>query len=97
VIDFLMFAGVGKLLMYLLKKFPPTVDIAKKNKYTLRLLECDLCLGVWIYAALSFLVNYTVYFNGNLFGYFLTGCITSFLVWIFSTGWDDHFRNIVVK
>ena len=100
-LNFIAYALVGKLLLFLWHKAPYQkwfTGLPKVGKFFGELFECDLCLGVWVYFLLDFL------FHINLLEVallpvlleFLTGCLTSFIVWIFTAGWNTLFRNIVI-
>jgi len=93
-LNYFAYALLGKLLIFLFQKS----KFSKIGKGFLKeLFECDLCIGVWIYFGLALLfVDPT-----NIFSYivtsFLTGAVTSFLVWVFSAGWNEKFSILEIK
>jgi hypothetical protein len=94
--DWLLFALLGKLLIYLTQQFPPIQKI--KAEFFQKLFECDLCLGVWIYFALSFVLKSDIFdLSIPILGEFLTGAVTSFLVHVFSVGYKSKFLVIEVE
>ena len=94
--DWLLFALLGKLLIYLTQQFPPVQKI--KVEFFQKLFECDLCLGVWIYFALSFVLKSDIFdLSIPILGEFLTGVVTSFLVHIASVGFSTKFLVITVE
>lgn len=94
--DWLLFALLGKLLIYLTQQFPPIQKI--KIEFFQKLFECDLCLGVWIYFALSFVLKSDIFdLNVPILGEFLTGTVTSFLVHLVSIGFKMKFGTIEVE
>ena len=107
------YALLGKLLIYLWQLFPLSSYLSSKWKPLQKLFGCDLCLGVWIFwflalifeeinPFLSVMDKYVMYSTvlavfAFIFTAFLTGAITSFIVHIFSLGWNTKFQTIVVQ
>jgi hypothetical protein len=100
------FLLVGKLTIYLLQKFPfrKTIigSLFEEGKLLAELFVCDLCLGVWVYLVLGYFLKidlmkylFGVYIIG--LNEFLTGAIVSFLVHVFSIGWNTKFGIIVLE
>ena len=103
VIAFLL---VGRLAVFVLQKFPFRKTFIGKHfregKFLERLFSCDLCLGVWVYAALGYFLRIDLV--AELFSVhvivlneIITGTIASFLVHVFSIGWNTKFGVIEVK
>lgn len=94
-IDWLVLAVAGKVLIYLWQEFPLPSQL-KKFAFIDKLHVCDLCAGVHIYALVSWVTGL------HFFGYmpvaseYLTGGIVSFIVHIFSIGWQEKFSTTVV-
>lgn len=93
----IVYAITGKLLMFFLRKFPPTNMIAKKTHLT-ELVECNLCLGFWVYLILL------IWFRVNIFSIYYTGlseiataAFVSFVMWLLTVGWFDEFGIIEVN
>lgn len=97
---------VGRLAVFVLQKFPFQKTFIGQffgeGKFLEDLFSCSLCLGVWVYAALGYLLR--VDFIANVFGVYvmvlnelLTGAIASFVVHIFEIGWNTRFGIIEVK
>lgn len=97
-IEFLAFAFTGRLFMFLLRKFPPFRVIMGKWEYTQELYDCDLCLGFWVYLALSpfFQIEIDMINNGVLLNTVLAG-VTSFLAFLVSVGWKEQFEILVIE
>jgi hypothetical protein len=95
---FIVYAVVGKLFIYTLQKFPVLRDT--KNKFLLELIQCDYCLGVWVFSFLAWLFQLTL-FREYIYCPFIselaTGVIISFLVHLISIGWREKFGIIVVE
>ena len=95
---FLLFCAVGKLLLYLFQKFPPAEKIFERWQTTKQLFECDLCLGVWVYGGLSWLLQIYV-FSGYIpvLSELITGAVCAFLMHLISLGWQTKYSIIEVK
>ena len=97
--EFVFFAIFGRVLIYLGGKFP--ISKIVKNDFIEKLFECDLCLGVWIYTILAYFLGadlvpayfkYTPYLNE-----FLTGAVTSFIVWMVVRGYESEFSTVIIE
>ena len=97
ILEYFAYLFVGRLLMYLLRLFPPVVRLAEKYEDTEKLLNCDLCLGVWTYTILSGIMNIQIMTDMNIFGYLLTGSVSSFIMALIVDGWNQKFREYVIK
>ncbi len=97
ILAFIAYAMTGKLLMFFLRKFPLINIIAKKLHLTI-VLECNPCLGFWVYLFLLlwFKVNiFDVYYFG--LSEVLTALFTSFVMWLLVIGWFEVFGIIEVE
>lgn len=96
---FFVYALIGKLLLFLIQKSPYPSLISWR--FLEELLSCSLCSGVWVYFILAWIFGINLFseiINGyEILMYFLTGSATSFLVWIFSTGWNELFGVVEIK
>jgi len=100
-----VFALVGKLLIFLFQKFPkPTLPIIGKLFREGRLLDdlfsCDLCLGFWVYSGLAFLFEINLlkeFFYVPFLSEFISGAIISFIIHLISAGWEAKYQNIVIE
>ena len=100
-LQWLTFAALGKLLIYLFQMFPlPEKKESYLSEALHKLHECDLCSGVWIYSIVALIFGidiiqsefgHTVRFAGEI----LTGAITSYVVHIFSIGYKTKYEVIV--
>jgi len=98
-LDWLFYLAVGKVLIFLWQRFPlPSV-----NKTLTYLHGCDLCSGTWIYFLLAFLIRVDFV---QLMGFgvhypvvsqFVTGGISSFVMWLLSAGWKSKFDIVVLR
>ncbi len=97
-LSYIAFAVSGKLVVFLIQKFPLFTWIGKKWKTFGQLVECDLCLGVWVYVIINLLEFRLTFYSAdsNLFGEVLTGFAMSFLMHLLSIGWQAKFGIIVV-
>lgn len=105
VLYYIAYALVGKIFMYLIRLFPLTDKLIGKSVVLRKLIDCDLCLGVWIYFFLAMVMRENIFsFIPNPFGatwylieYFMTGAVTSFIMDLVSIGWNDKFRVLEIK
>jgi len=97
ILNFLVYAGVGRLCIFFLRKFPLSAmlleSVLGKGFF------CDLCLGTWVYTILAIfwkinILELVFYFPG--LSQLLTGAITSFLMYLFVIGWKSEFTVIEV-
>lgn len=98
--NWIAFILLGKLFIFLGQKFPLPQFLARNQKIN-EWHQCPLCFGVWVYAAFSYILGVDML---QLLGIayipvvseFVTGGVASFLVWIFSIGWQDAFAPDIV-
>ena len=98
--NWLVYLVMGKTIIFLWQVFPLPASL-EKYKTINKLHHCDLCAGVWIYGILSAVLGLSLL---EAFGFqyvplvseLVTGGLISFVVHIFSIGWNEKFNNIVV-
>jgi hypothetical protein len=99
-ISWIIYAVIGKLLIYFWQKFPLPEKIEKTKIGQLH--SCGICSGFWIYTALAFLLN--VDLLQAWFGFtpmlvlseIITGCITSYLIHLLSLGFAEQHLNVTI-
>jgi len=97
-IDFLLYLGSGKLLLFLLKKFPPFQVFMSKKESLQRLYNCDLCSGFWVYLFLSFFIYIKVdQVKNPLVRRLLVAAISTLLAQCSSVGYSELFTTIRVS
>ena len=95
--EFVLFMGVGKLIIYVLNKF---LSDNVSNKFVNNLVSCEFCSGVWVYTILA--TVYKIYVLDDIFPYIpvvseiVTGCIVSFTVHLLTIGWKEKFNVVVI-
>ena|SRR5574343_169561 len=100
-IKIIIYAGLGKLIIYLAQNFPfQKISVIGKfwndDTFLGKLFACDLCLGVWIYFFIALLLKINLF---EEFGYmpivfeFFTGATMSFIVHLLTIGWRDKFST----
>ena len=100
-LNWLVYASLGKLLIYLWTAFH-LPNWLSKYKFVELLHGCDLCSGVWAYMALAFIWRIDIlqlWFDIRyvfIVSEIITGALTSFLVHIFSLGFKEKFLNVTV-
>ena len=93
---YLLYTLVGRLFIYLLQKSPYHRLI--KWGFLQRLFECDLCLGVWVYTILAFLINVNLFsFYVQFLSELIIGSGTSLIVHLIRIGWQEKFGTIVIS
>lgn len=101
-LDWLIYAAIGRLLVFLWQKFPiPEPKKTYISQFIYKLHLCDLCSGVWIYCILALvfgvdIVKDTFGFTQTIGGTLITGAITSFVVHIFVLGWKSKFEVVII-
>jgi hypothetical protein len=86
-------------------KFPLPISVNEQKTYisqvVYKLHQCDLCSGVWIYCALAVffgvdIIQDTFGYSVPILGSLVTGAITSFVVSVFSAGWNSKFEVVII-
>ena len=103
VVDYLIYAAIGKLIIYIIQAFPlDTVlvigKLFREDRFLGKLWLCDLCLGVWVYFALALMFQVNV--MPMYFPYvteMIMGMMTSLLVHLISLGWSAKFKEIIIE
>jgi hypothetical protein len=100
-----IFALIGKLLVFLFQEFPkdhlPLIGrFFREGRFLEQLFACDLCLGFWVYLGLAFIIDVNVteeLFYVPILSEFVTGAVISFIMHLISAGWEARFTNIVIE
>ena len=97
------FFGLGKICIYFLQIFPPTFGIADwidkilRHQFLGKLVRCDLCLGVWVYAFWVFALKlYPPDWYIPVVSEFVIGAAASLVVHLTSIGWNDKFGVVQI-
>ncbi len=98
--QYVIYCLVSYLLLYMAKKFPPIIWLGNRTEVLGKLIECNLCFGVWISFIVALLLQVN-FFHGWFYivgvSEFITGTITSFILYVFVAGWDTLFRMMVIE
>jgi len=100
--SWIIFAAIGKILIFIWSKFPLPEKL-QRNKKIEQLHNCGLCSGVWIFTLLAYFVNIDIlnlwfgFEHVAFVGEFITGCLTSYIVHLLSVGFVEQHMNIVVN
>lgn len=105
ILSYIVYASIGRLIIFLLQKFPLHDTLEgmgfSEGKFLHDLFSCDLCLGVWVYTILAFIMQIDI-----LKGWFepipiineiITGAATSFIVHLIRIGWQTEYTETVIK
>ena len=95
--EFVIFLGVGKLIIYLIQKF---VSSNSESEFFNKLISCDLCLGTWIYCiiALAFkvIILEDIFTPVPILSELITGAVATFGMHLLSIGWREKFSVVVI-
>jgi len=99
VLYYFAYALFGRLIIYLIQRLP-FIDFSWDSLD--ELFHCDLCLGVWVYWFLAWIFDieiFSLWFSNvnTVFAYFLTGTVTSFIMYLVALGWKDQFSVLEIK
>ena len=95
--SFVLYAGLGRLIIWLLQISGLMRPIWELHELAKELRDCDLCLGFWVYLALALVQP------GKPFGLWpklvevvLLAAFTTFVAHLIRIGWQDKFSTVVV-
>jgi hypothetical protein len=90
------FVVVGRILIWALQT-TPLLDRVRRVPKLQELLDCDFCLGFWVFSILALLYRPRVLSNEAPTGVqcVLTGLVTSFATHVARIGWEVRFRDAV--
>lgn len=100
VAKWILFVVLGKIIIHIWMTFH-LPKFLKKIEWFVKLHDCDLCSGVWIYTILAIFMGVDL-LSVTLFEYvpyvseIVTGIVVSWLVHIFSIGWKAKYEIVVV-
>jgi hypothetical protein len=97
------FFAIGKICIYILQIFPPTFKIADgldkiiHQEFFGKLVRCNLCLGVWVYAFWVLVLKmYPADWYVPVISEFTIGASASFAMSLLEVGWYSKFGVIQV-
>lgn len=99
-LSWLFYLIVGRIIVEVWMKFQ-LPKFLKKSDWFVKLHDCPLCSGVWIYSVMSFfmgvdLLVVTGFGYIPLVGAIITGVVVSWVVHLFSLGWKEMYGVVVV-
>jgi hypothetical protein len=101
-LEWLTYAVLGKLIVYLWQLFPiPEPKKTYISQFIYKLHQCDLCSGVYLLTALAFFMKIDLLTEFG-FSYvpfvseFVSGYASSFVIHVFSVGWNAKFKVLVI-
>jgi hypothetical protein len=101
--EFVIFLLVGRLIIWTLQNFPlaklPSIGVLfGEDKGLAKLVECDFCLGFWVYFGLAFAFKINLLdFNVAVISEALTGLLAAFIMHIFMIGLKEKFSVLEIK
>ena len=97
IVEYLLYAAIGKVLVYMLQKFPLVTWLAGKSAVLEQLFSCGLCLGFWVYFALAFWLKVNILWVQPVLREIITASVTTLLVHLVSIGWVEQFGTVVIE
>ena len=100
-LEWLVYAGVGRLLIFLAGKFSLPQRL-QKIEWLEKLHSCDLCLGVWVYVFLAIFLNVDLltlwfgFYYVPVLSEIVTGGVTSYIVWLLVIGFREAHLNVTI-
>jgi hypothetical protein len=96
-IDFLVYLGSGKLLLFFARKFPPIQRLTYNRELLSELYNCDLCSGFWLYLVLAPFFKINMNIENKILRWIVTACLSSLMMVLIKTGWEDLFGTLVIE
>lgn len=96
ILSFFGFLMIGGVLMFFVRKFPPVVRLAQRIHFPI---DCDLCLGFWVYLALAFGFGVSVFYPAPYTPFLdeiVTAATMSLVAHLIKEGWNLDFRVMQV-
>ena len=99
-VKWILFLVVGQIVIHVWQQFPLPKPV-KKYATIIKLHECGLCSGVWIYTILSIFMGVDL-LSAMIFEYVpivsevITGILISWLTHIFILGWKAKYEIVVI-
>lgn len=96
IVEYGLFLGVGGLCLRQVQKFGPTRRLVKRFPGLAEFVECDLCLGSWLFMGLSLLWELRIRFVAEelrllqLANVFFTGVVTAYAFHIVKLGLTQY-------
>lgn len=96
-LSFVLYLIIGKIFIWTIPKSP--AKYLTKYGFFRELFECGFCLGFWVYFFLAFILYPFVEGVPEtlILAQIIIAVISSFIVYVFSAGWDALFRDLMVK
>lgn len=96
----ILFLVIGKIVIHIWMQFHLPKPI-KKYDWFVKLQECDLCSGVWIFTVLSLfmgvdLLSTLIFEYVPLVSEVVTGIVISWIVHIFTLGWKSKYEVVII-
>lgn len=96
-LNFVLYLIIGKIFIWAIPKSP--LNYFEKYKLVRELLACQFCLGFWVYFFLALVM--LPFLEGVpdiiILNQIIIAIVSSFLVYVFSAGWDALFRDLLVE
>jgi hypothetical protein len=99
VLDWLVVALSGRLVMLLFDTSPLSGWLKSLHPVMDKILSCGLCLGFWTYLLMYLFldINGIIFIQNKIFCAIISAALTSFIVWMFEAGWKAKYTNIIIE
>lgn len=87
----IVYTLIGRILIWALSTTPLFDDVRGGHPKIQELLNCDFCLGFWVYSFLAVVFDLHLDEKRQVRMYPLIGLLTSFVMHLFTIGWKEKF------
>ena len=96
----ILFLAIGKVIIHAWQRFPLPKFLTKYSWFV-KLHDCSLCSGTWIYTILSLflgvdLLSTLIFTYVPIVSEVVTGILISWVVYIFTLGWKSAYEVVIV-
>lgn len=99
-LDWLIYLAAGKLAIFFFQSFPLPTRL-EENPFIGKLHRCGLCFGVYAFTFLAWFLKIDAlsdlgFWYVPIVSEIITGMISSFVVHLFSLGWNAQFNQAII-
>jgi len=90
-LNFLIYLAIGRIIIWFTQITDWIVLLAEKTSLTKKLVKCDLCLGVWVYLFLWFIIPQPLNTQVPIFEPLFVALVSSLMMHLLRIGWTYKF------
>lgn len=91
--ELLSYLTAGRVSIFMLQMNMPLRRVVAESRTLSELLDCDLCLGFWVYLGISILSRQRIeWTESRVVNFLATASMSAFVMHIFRIGWEERFR-----